>query len=185
MNWLDLVVILLLIGFTVAAFRAGLIRELVTLAAVMLGIVVAGALYEDLGKDVFVFVDNQSAAEAISFLALFGSVYLLGQIGAYILKTGAALLMLGPLDHIGGAGVGIVKGLIVVQVLLLTLAAYPSLGLDDAVDNSVVARVIVDDFSFLLNILPAEFDRRIDLFFDPEEPGAVPSEASPSPSPVP
>ena len=185
MNWLDVIVILLLIGFTVAAFRAGLIRELVTLAAVMLGIVVAGALYEDLGKDVFVFVDNQSAAEAVSFLALFGSVYLLGQIGAYILKTGAALLMLGPLDHMGGAMVGLIKGLIVVQVLLLVFAAYPSLGLDDAVDNSVVARVIVDDFSFLLNILPEEFDQRIDLFFDPETPTETPPGTSPTPTAVP
>ena len=185
MNWLDVVVIVMLLGFTFAAFRAGLIREVVTLVAVMLGIVIAGALYDDLAKDVLVFIDNEGAAEAVSFLALFGSVYLLGQIGAYILKTGAALLMLGPMDKLGGAVFGFIKGILVVQVLLIVFAAYPSLGLDDAVDNSEIARLFVDDFSFLLNILPGAFDDRIDIFLDPEATNGTPAGASPSPTPVP
>ena len=47
MNWLDIVVIILIVGFTLAAYSAGLIREVVTLfAVVIVGIVVADALYD-------------------------------------------------------------------------------------------------------------------------------------------
>jgi membrane protein required for colicin V production len=172
MNWLDIVVILVIAGFTLAAYSAGLIRELITFAAVLAGVVVAGLLYERLAKDVLVFIDDEDAAEAVAFLALFGSVYLLGQIGAYMLKTGAALLMLGPYDHLGGAIFGFFKGVLVVQILLIVFAAYPSLELDAAVDNSEFARYFVDDLSFVLNILPGEFDQRIDQFLDPQQSAA-------------
>jgi membrane protein required for colicin V production len=170
MNWLDLVVIVMLIGFTLAAYTAGLIREFITLVAAIAGLIIAGMFYDDLATDVLAFEHNAEAAEGIAFLILFGSVYLLGQIGAYLLKTGAALLMLGPIDHAGGAVFGLVKGLIVVQVILLILAAYPSLGLDEAVDNSQVARLFVDDWSFLRGVLPSNIEARVDQFLSPQSP---------------
>ena len=168
MNWLDFVIIFVLCGFVFAAYRAGLIREVVTLLAVIFGIIIAGTLYDNLAKDVLVFIDNSDAARAVSFLVLFGAVYLFGQIMAYVLKTGASLLMLGSLDKLGGAAFGLLKGLLVVQVLLIVFAAYPSLGLEGAVGGSKIGRYFVDDVSFLLHILPGEFDDRVDAFLHPQ-----------------
>ncbi len=178
MNWLDIVVIIVIGGLTLAAFSAGLIREVVTFFAVIVGILIAGALYERLARDVLVFVDNEDAAEAVSYLMLFGAVYLLGQIGAYVLKTGAALLMLGPLDHLGGAVFGFVKGILVVQTLLLIFAAYPSLDLDGAVADSKVARYIVDDIGIVRHIVPDNIQDRFGLFQHPEE---APADAETAP----
>jgi membrane protein required for colicin V production len=166
MNWLDGLIIVVLIGFTVAAFRAGLIREIVTLTATIAGIIIAGTLYDNLASDILVFIDDDSAAEAVSFLVLFGAVYIFGQIAAYMLKTGASLLMLGVWDKMGGIGFGLIKGLLIVQVFLLVFAAYPSLGLEGAIEDSALATYFVDDFSFLLSLLPQEFEDRIDIFLD-------------------
>lgn len=168
MNWIDVVIVLIVLGFVAAAYTAGLIREVVTFVAVVLGIVIAGFLYDNLAADVLVFIDDEDAARAIAFLALFGSVYLLGQIAAYVLKAMASIMMLGWADKLGGAAFGLVKGLIVVQLLVILFAAYPSLDLDDAIDNSAIGRFFVDDASFLLAILPGEFDDRIDVFLAPE-----------------
>jgi membrane protein required for colicin V production len=182
MNWLDIVVILILVLITFAAYSAGLIREVITLAAVIVGIIVAGQLYDNLATDVVVFEGSENVAEAISFLMLFGSVYLLGQIGAYMLKTGASLLMLGPLDHLGGAVFGFIKGVLVVQALLIAFAAYPSLGLEGTIDNSTVARRFVDQYRFELWMLPSNFDQRIDHFLNPNgvpEPGDDDSNGQP------
>jgi len=169
MNWLDIVVILVIVALTLAAYSAGLIREVVTFFAVVIGVVVASLLYERLARDVLVFNDDEGAAEAVSFLMLFGAVYLFGQIGAYVLKTGAALLMLGPLDHFGGAVFGFVKGIIVVQVLLVIFASYPSLDLDGAVADSKVARYIVDDLGIVRRVAPENIRDRFDVFRHPEE----------------
>lgn len=178
MNWLDIVVIVIIAGLTLAAFSSGLIREVITFFAVIIGILVAGALYERLARDILVFIDNEDAAEAVAYLALFGAVYLFGQIGAYVLKTGAALLMLGPLDHLGGAVFGFVKGILVVQTLLIIFAAYPSLDLDQAVADSSVARRIADDYGVVRYIVPGNIQDRFDLFQHPvePEPGAEPVE---------
>ncbi|MCH8815279.1 MAG: CvpA family protein [Chloroflexi bacterium] len=168
MNWIDLVIVLIIIGFVAAAYRAGLIREVVTIVAVFLGIVIAGLLYDDLATDVLVFIDDADAARAIAFLILLGSVYLLGQIAAYVLKAMASIMMLGWADKFGGAAFGLLKGLIVVQMLVILFAAYPSLGLGDAIGNSEIGSFFVDDVSFLLVILPGDFNDRIDEFLLPE-----------------
>ena len=170
MNWLDFAIILAIIGFVISAYLAGLIREGVTLAAAILGIVIAGVLYDDLATDILVFMDDEDAAQAISFLILVGAVYLFGQIIAYMLSKAASLLMLGWADHIGGAFFGFLKGLIVVQALLIIFAAYPTLGLDDAVAGSGLAPHFINDIDVLLWVLPDNFDSRVDRFTAPEPP---------------
>jgi len=170
MNWIDVVIILILVAFVAMAYTAGLIREVVTMVAVFVGIVVAGLLYEDFATDVLVFIDDEDAARAVAFLVLLGAIYLLGQIAAYVLKRMASIMMLGWADKAGGAAFGLIKGLIVVQVLVILFAAYPNLGLDDAIDSSEIGKFFVDDASVVLVILPGEFDDRIDDFLLPEVP---------------
>ena len=170
MNWIDLAIIVKLVAFVAMAYTAGLIREIVTMVAVLIGIVVAGLLYEDFAADVLVFIDDEDAARAVAFLVLLGAIYLLGQIAAYVLKRMASIMMLGWADKAGGAAFGLIKGLIVVQVLVIVFAAYPNIGLDDAIDNSTIGKFFVDDVSFVLVILPGEFDARIDEFLLPKVP---------------
>jgi membrane protein required for colicin V production len=168
MNWIDILIVVTIVAIVLGAYAAGLIREGVTLIAAIVGIVVAGALYDDLAADVLVFMDDEEAAEAISFLILVGAVYLFGQIIAMMLSRTASLLMLGWADKAGGAVFGFIKGLLVVQVLLIIFAAYPSLGLDDAIANSELAPYFLDDVDFLLRLLPDNFDERIEGFIAPE-----------------
>src|SRR5213593_2982476 len=109
----------------------------------------------------------------IGLLAVFvlaAALYLLGQILAYIVKKFAALLMLGWADHIGGAFFGLLKGLLVIQILLIVLAAYPSLKFSGAVRGSEIAPYFLDDVSFILKVLPNEFETRIDQFLEPQPP---------------
>ena len=167
MNWLDIVIILIVAGTTLAAFRAGFIREVITLVSAFVGIVVAGQLYDDLAEDVLVFIDNRGAALAISFLVLLGSVYLAGQLLAYLLKRAASLLLLGWADSAGGALFGLLKGLIIVEVLLILFVTYPHFGLDGAIDDSALAPAFLDRVPLVLRLLPGEFDDKVSDFLAP------------------
>jgi membrane protein required for colicin V production len=170
MNWIDILIVATIAGFVIAAYAAGLIREFVTFLAAVCGIIIAGLLYDDLAADVLVFMDDEEAAEAVSFLVLVGAVYLFGQIVASMLSRTASLLMLGWADKVGGAFFGFIKGLLIVQVLLIVFAGYPSLKLDDAIAGSELAPYFLDDVDFLLRLLPENFDDRISEFFAPSEP---------------
>ncbi len=164
MNWLDIVIFLVIAFFAVTAFRAGLIREAVTLVSAVVGVVVAGLFYDDLARDVLVFIDDRDTALVVSFLILLGAVYLAGQLIAIMLKQVAAILLLGWVDHIGGALFGLLKGLIVVEVLLILLVTFPQLGLESDIDGSALASVFLDARSVLLFVLPDEFEQAVDLF---------------------
>ena len=164
MNWLDIVIVFVIAFFAVSAFRAGLIREVVTLVSVAVGVIVAGLFYDDLARDILSFIDDDKTARVVSFLVLLGAVYLAGQLIAVMLKQTAALLLLGWADHAGGALFGLIKGLIVVEVLLILLVTYPRLGLKAAIDGSALASVFLDAAPLLLLVLPDEFEQAVDAF---------------------
>ncbi len=164
MNWLDIVIVLVIVFFASTAFRAGLIREVVTLVSVAVGVVIAGLFYDDLARDVLTFIDDEKTALIVSFLVLLGAVYLAGQLVAVMLKQAASLLFLGWADHAGGALFGLIKGLIVVEVLLILLVTFPRLGLKGDIDGSALASVFLDAAPLLLLVLPNEFERAVDAF---------------------
>lgn len=163
MNWLDIVIVLVLAFFAATAFSAGLIRELVTLVSAVVGIVVAGRFHDDLARDVLVFIDNGNTANIVAFLVLLGAIYLAGQLVAIMLKQVAAMLLLGWADRLGGALFGLVKGLVVVEVLLIAFVTF-DVGLDDAIEDSGLASVFLDAASVLLLILPGKFEQAVDTF---------------------
>ena len=158
MNWLDAVIVIALIGFTAAAFRAGLIREVVALAAVVLGVLVAGHYYRHLAEDVLLFIKNDKAAKVIAFLSLFASLALAGQLAAFVMKRAVSMLLLGWLDHLAGGILGLVKGLVLVELFLIFFATYPYLGLDKTIDGSGLAPLFLDNAPVLLKLLPGEFN---------------------------
>jgi membrane protein required for colicin V production len=157
-NWLDGVILAIIIWFIFAAFHAGFIREVVTIVTVVLGVVLAGLFYEQLADDIGTFIDSERAARTVAFLVIFGTVALAGQVAAMLLKETAGLLMLGTFDHLAGAVFGLAKGVVIVQVLLILFATYPSLGLDDAISDSELSPMFTEQAPILLQVLPAEFD---------------------------
>jgi len=163
MNWLDIVIVLVVAFFAATAFSAGLIRELVILVSAVVGVVVAGLFYDDLARDVLVFIDNKDTANIVAFLVLLGAIYLAGQLIAIMLKQVAAVLLLGWADRLGGALFGLLKGLVVVEVLLIAFVTF-DVGLDDAIEDSGLASVFLDVASVLLIILPDDFERAVDAF---------------------
>ncbi len=163
MNWLDIVIVVIVAFFVATAFSAGLIRELVTLVSAVVGIVVAGLFYNDLARDVLVFIDSEDTANIVAFLMLLGAIYLAGQLIAIMLKQVAAILLLGWADRLGGALFGLLKGLVVVEALLIAFVTF-DVGLDDAIEDSGLASVFLDAIPVLLLILPNEFEQAVDTF---------------------
>jgi len=164
MNWLDILIVLALTWFTFSAFTAGLVREVVTLIATFLAILLAGLFYDNLAQDVLVFIDSEDAAKVIAFLILLGSVFFMGQLVALLLRRFVSLLMLGWADHLAGAGFGFLKGLLIVEILLILFVTFPQLGLDDAIAGSALAPFFLDGIPFLLRVLPGELEAAVDAF---------------------
>ncbi|GAB4329630.1 MAG: hypothetical protein Kow0010_14150 [Dehalococcoidia bacterium] len=166
MNWVSILILALLGLLTWRAYRNGFVRELVSLAAVVLAVPVAGLLYDDMVPKVDPIVDNLLLSSLVSFLAIFGGIIIAGQVAAHLLRRSVEVLNLGAADQLAGGAFGLLKGIILCQVLLIALVMFPDPDLRDDIDDSRIARTMLDGTPFVLSILPQRFNEGIDAFLE-------------------
>lgn len=164
MNWVDFVIIAAILWFVFAAFQAGFIREIVTVLAAVIGVVLAGLFYEDLADDVLLFIDNDTMANIVAFGSIFGAVILAGQMLSMVLKPTVHLLQLGIFDQLIGAIFGFVKALVFIQVFVVVFVTFPRWGLKDDIEDSAFASEFAEQADILVALLPDEFDSAIEDF---------------------
>jgi membrane protein required for colicin V production len=126
LNWVDLIIAVVLLGFAIRGLMRGFLRELLSLVGLFLGLWIALLEFVPLGE----WLQNRfPLAEPlpfhVAFLAIFLSVSIVASIAGYLLHKAAKGLLMGWLDAIVGLGFGFVKGVIISTVLLFLLAHLP------------------------------------------------------------
>ncbi len=165
MHWIDLLIIALIALTTFSAFRSGLIREIIPLLAVILGAIIASKFYDNLADDVDFLVDHEPTRKFIAFVAIFAGVFVIGQIASLLLRTTATLLMLGPLDHIGGAVFGLLKGILFAEILIFAATSFPvSDGVTEALNDSALAPFFIEQLPLMKALMPSEVKDALDAF---------------------
>ena len=166
MNWLT-ILLAVVIGFlTYRAYRNGFVRELVSLCAVVLAVPLAGIFYDDMYPKVEPIVDDQNLASLISFVAIMAGVIIGGQVISHLLKNVVHALNLGMVDHLAGGVFGFVKAVVICQVLLIVLVAFPKPDVTQTIDDSPLATQLIETAPAVLTVLPSNFDATINLFLD-------------------
>jgi len=122
-NWLD-ILLLVIIGITIVigAMR-GFVRQIIGLLAVIIGLVLA-IKYFTLGAEVFSFVRNEVLAQLLGFFLVFAVALCVG----WVINILLAKAVRGPfrsLNHFLGAGLGLIKGIIICGVVVFGLLVFP------------------------------------------------------------
>ena len=177
MNWLDLLIVGILAWTVFRAFSAGLIRELVTLITLVAGILLTGAFYDDLGANLEFVIADPTTRSLAAFAAIFIGVNIAGVVLAAVMSTAASLLFLGPLDKLGGAVFGFVKGFLLVQVLLVAISVFPAqTTVAQAAAESTLAPWFLRFTPLLQAMLPEEFQDPLGQLREWQSlPGMIPS----------
>ncbi|MEX2553837.1 MAG: MarP family serine protease [Actinomycetota bacterium] len=144
LNWVDLVILALLLGAAINGAIQGAAVQLFSYAGFGLGLVIGARL----GPLIARFIENPAGKIVAVTLALFGTASLLGTIGRYIgAKTTWGVLQLPPLkmaNSFGGLGVALLATLIGVW-LIGGLMAQVGLGqVTAAFQESRIMRVLTD-----------------------------------------
>lgn len=166
MNWVTIAIVIICGGLTWRAYRNGFIRELVGFCALILAVPLAGILYDDLYPKVHPIVDSENLANLISFFAILAGVIIGGQLAAYMLQTTVSALNLGAADKLAGGAFGLLQGVVLCQVLLIGLVAFPKPDIRDSIDGSALARGLLDGTPLVIGILPKYFDDVLEAFLD-------------------
>jgi membrane protein required for colicin V production len=154
MNWLDIVIIVALILTIVMGLWSGLIMVLFLLAGTIVGILLAGAYADALGSKL-TFLDA-GGAHMLGFLIILVGAIIVATILGSLLKMIVKSAVLGVVDKVGGAILGLLVGAIFIGAILTICLKY--LGPSDAITSSSLAGFLVDKFGVVLGLLPAQFD---------------------------
>lgn len=155
MNWLDIVIIVILVGSVIGGLRNGLIRSVSALAGLIIGVVLAGRFYVALGERLSAVLQD-NIAKVLAFIIILCAVIVIAAILGAILTKAASALVLGWLNHLGGGVFGLVMGGIVCAALLAIWVKF--MGIASFITGSTIAPVLLDRFPVILALLPEEFD---------------------------
>ena len=155
MNWLDIVIIVLLAVPTFIGLKAGIIKALFTVAGVIVGVVLAGRFSDSLAG-VLTFISDPGIAKAVAFAIILIAVMIIATIAARLVKWAVSAVLLGWVNYLGGAILGLAMGFVFCGAVLTMWINY--LGISDSIADSILARIMVNGFPLVLGLLPAEFD---------------------------
>src|SRR5215204_5390449 len=147
MNTLDtLLVVVLLISATLGLYW-GVIRQLLSVAGLIAGIVLATRYGGRVADSLSSFISNDMATQVLGFLFVLIAVSAL-----------AGLLFLGWADHLIGGLLGLFQGALACSVILMVVALAPSERFSNALAESRIVPWLARAASFaLLPFLPDSF----------------------------
>ena len=121
MNLLDLFLIILIGVSSIYGLFRGLIKEIVSLLAVVLGLVGASRLYESASPWLKNLGLGDQAAKILSFIILFLIIFIALVLTGKLLHAFIHAVFLGWLDRLAGIGFGFLRGIILSGILILIL----------------------------------------------------------------
>jgi membrane protein required for colicin V production len=137
-NWLDYVLIAILLFSVVLSARKGFSREIIGLASAVFALVL-GMWFYGLAGSVFIpYVSSTRVANLIGFLLVVCAVLLFGALLGWIVNRFLRTVGLSFFDRLLGGAFGLVRGLLVVVALL---TAYMAFG--PQVDSKMVSISVV------------------------------------------
>ena len=163
LNWVDIVILVLVLGGAFSGWRNGLLRWVLTLAGALVGAVIAGQFYDDLAGAV-PGVDSEALRQIIAFAAVFLAVVVGAWLLARVIKAALNVVLLGWVDSAAGLAAGAMVGAVSAAAILSVAGIVPSDSVRSAVADSSLAETLLDAMGFIRVFLPGEFDAIEDLF---------------------
>ena len=160
MNWLDVVLFLILLLSTISAARRGFTREVIGIAATLIGLIAGIWCYGLAGAFLLPYVSSPQVANFIGFFIVFAGCVILGMLTSAVIRRFVKSVGLSWFDRLSGAAFGLIRGtLISVAVITAFVAFAPAVAADSApaaVAQSRIAPYVVRAASYLVAIAPRE-----------------------------
>jgi membrane protein required for colicin V production len=157
MNWLDVVLAIILIASIAAGFRRGLTRQIIGLVSGVLALLLGIWFYGNIGYYLLPYASSRALANAGGFAVVFCGVLLLGTLVSFVVGRFLRVTGLSIVDHILGAGFGLLRGLVFAIAIIMGAMAF-SRGdrPPEAIVNSRMAPYVVDAARMFAAMAPHE-----------------------------
>jgi membrane protein required for colicin V production len=129
MNFIDYIILILAVAFIIDGYRNGIIISLASIAALILGIYIAVHFSNYLDATLIEHVNpSKKWLPILSFCITFLLVVIAIILVAKLMEKLVDVVGMGFFNHLGGAALGLVKGIILVSILLFIATSFDPKG---------------------------------------------------------
>jgi membrane protein required for colicin V production len=159
-NWLDYALLAILLISTWVSARKGFSREVIGLAAALLGLVLGMWFYGLAGSFLLPYVSSPRIANLLGFLLVIITVMLAGALLGWIVNRFLRTVGLSFFDRLLGAGFGFARGMLIAIALLTAYMAFgpevDSQTVSESLLHSRIAPYVLDASHVFVTIAPME-----------------------------
>ena len=138
---LDFAFAIIVVVSTIFAMTKGLIREVVSIVALVGGFVLAAFYYQVPGVWFGTFMRSEALAHLAGFLVIFLGLILVGAIVSFLINRFVKMASLEWADRLLGAVFGFLRGWLVCSIIVIGLVAFPVK--EDLLARSVLAPYVL------------------------------------------
>jgi membrane protein required for colicin V production len=144
MTIIDIIFLVLALIFIIRCGLRGLIKEVMSMAAVALGLFAAVSFYRSGAAFVRtrILADVAALPELIAFVSIMAVVFFTIKILEHIIHDIIARINVGGLDHALGLVFGLLEGIIVVRLIIFALDIQPLFNAESLLEHSVFAKLL-------------------------------------------
>jgi len=147
----------------------GFTKTALPLVGILLGITLAGLFYSSLADSLSSWLESRSQATIVAFLIIF-IVVMVASIELHLIlstlgRRGPKMPLVGWTNRLGGVIFGLAIGGIISGAILSLIARYSSQGMAATIKDSSLAAFFLDQFPFVLYLLPPGFREHVSGFF--------------------
>lgn len=153
MNWLDVILIVILIVTSFLGIIKGLVKQLFGLLAVIIGLILALGFYSQVSWLYRRLISNEVLSHFLGFITIFLAVLCIGWLSSRTLSK----LIKGPLkllNKVLGGGLGLLKGILVCSVVVFALLVFPIS--KKALKESQLSPVCLQMTRAIIGLIPRE-----------------------------
>ena len=157
LDFLFALIVLVSIGF---ALMKGLVREIISIVALIGGFALAVIYYPVAGSRLIDFCKTESVACLIGFLIIFLGCLLLGAVVSYIVNRLVKAASLKWIDRLLGGVFGLLRGWAIASILVLALIAFPIR--ENLISRSVLAPYLLAGARAAILLVPQSLKEKFD-----------------------
>lgn len=143
MNALDLVFLVVILLFALRCYFRGFVEELLSMAAIILGVFLAIVFYRPAGEFLARHLALDSFTEVLGFAVVFLLVFLVIKILQGVLRSVIENINLETLDRGLGFLLGASEGLLLVSILLILMRMQPVFDVAGLLEGSFLGRTLL------------------------------------------
>jgi len=163
MNWLDILLVSIMVVTAIVGIFKGFVKQVIGLVAVVAGLVLASFYYERTAGLFETFIHNRLLSNFLGFLLLFVLVMIAGAVAGHLLTKA----MKGPLafaNRLFGAVFGFLKAVLICGIIVFALVSFEVA--KPALETSVVAPACVGVTRAAIRMIPRDLRDRFEAAYE-------------------